>query len=229
MRFRVAEESIPAILQLPARDEAAAPVPAALLLHGYSSEKARLADSVGKALLAKGVASLAIDLPLHGERANGIQSFSRRHPLEMLKLWRLALDECAIALHYLAAFQGVDRTRLALVGYSMGAFLGVIAASRHAEVRALVLAAGGDLPHRTPFGSLMRMAADPIKAVRELNGRPLLMINGRFDKTVTPDQAERLYAAAGQPKELRWFPTGHALRSDAVDFAASWLSEKLSA
>jgi uncharacterized protein len=73
------------------------------------------------------------------------------------------------------------------------------------------------------------MAADPIKAVRELDGRPLLMINGRLDRTVTPDQAERLYAAANQPKELRWFPTGHALRAEAVDFGAEWLAEKLRA
>ena len=61
------------------------------------------------------------------------------------------------------------------------------------------------------------MAADPIRAVQKLDGRPLLMINGRHDRTVTPDQAERLYAAASQPKELRWFPTGHTLRVDAID------------
>jgi predicted esterase len=225
----VGDESIPAILQLPLRNEEAPPVPGALLLHGYASEKALLADTAGKALLARGVASLAIDLPLHGERASGLQSFSRQNPLAMLELWKLALDECATALHYLSARPEIDRQRLGLMGYSMGAFLGVIAAAQHREVRALVLAAGGDLPDSTVFGNLVRMAADPITAVRQLNGRPLLMVNGRFDRTVTADQAERLYAAASQPKELRWFQTGHRLPADAVEFAAKWLSEKLSA
>jgi predicted esterase len=229
LRFRVGDESIPAILQLPLWDQQAPTVPAALLLHGYASEKALLADTAGKALLAKGVASLAIDLPLHGERTSGLQSFSRQNPLAMLDLWKLALDECATALHYLAAHKEIDARRLGLMGYSMGAYLGVIAASQHRQVRAIVLAAGGDLPDNTVFGNLVRMAADPTIAVRQLDGRPLLMVNGRFDRTVTADQAERLYAAASQPKELRWFQTGHRLPPNAVEFAAQWLSDKLSA
>jgi len=166
-------------------------------------------------------------MPLHGERATELQSFSKRNPMEMVKLWRLALEECTVALRYLCARPEVDAGRLGLIGYSMGAFLGVIAASRHEQFKAVVLAAGGDLPLDTPFGSLVRMAADPIRAVRELNGRPLLMIHGRHDRTVTPDQAERLYAAAREPKELRWFPTGHTLRTDAIEFAAKWLGEKI--
>ena len=227
LSFRTGEEHIPAILQLPDRHEESDPVPAALLLHGYSSNKERLADSAGKALLGHGIATLAIDLPLHGERARELESASRRNPMEMVTLWRLALDECATALRYICARPEIDTERLGIVGYSMGAFLGIITASRHEEFKAVVLAAGGDLPTNTPFGSLIRMAADPIRAVRALDGRPLLMINGRFDRTVTPDQAERLYAAASQPKELRWFPTGHTLRVDAIEFAAKWLEEKL--
>ena len=229
LTFRTAEENIPAILLLPDTHEDAPPVPGALLLHGYSSNKERLADSAGVALLQRGVATLSIDLPLHGERARELQSFSQRNPMEMVKLWRLALDECTTALRYLCARPEVDTKRLGIVGYSMGAFLGVIAASRHEEFRAVVLAAGGDLPTNTPFGSLIRLAADPIRAVQKLDGRPLLMINGRHDRTVTPDQAERLYAAASQPKELRWFPTGHTLRAEAIEFAGRWLEEKLKA
>lgn len=225
--FRTGDESIPAILQLPDVHDEAPPVPAALLLHGYSSNKERLADSAGKALLALGVATVAIDLPLHGERATELNSFSQRNPLELVQLWRLGLAECTTALRYMCARPEIDVERLGIVGYSMGSFLSVIAASQHQEFRAVVLAAGGDLPTNTPFGSLIRMAADPIRAVRRLDGRPLLMINGRHDRTVTPDQAERLYAAANQPKELRWFPTGHTLRVDAIEFSAKWLAEKL--
>ncbi|HEY0996866.1 MAG TPA: hypothetical protein VGD77_12805, partial [Gemmatimonadaceae bacterium] len=58
-------EEVPAILLLPASARA---VPAALLLHGYTSRKERMAESLGMALLRQGIASLSIDLPLHGER-----------------------------------------------------------------------------------------------------------------------------------------------------------------
>ena len=49
-------ELVPAIFQSP---DATGPFPAALILHGFSSDKERMADSIGRALLARGVASLA--------------------------------------------------------------------------------------------------------------------------------------------------------------------------
>src|SRR4051794_22928670 len=61
-------EPIPAILQLPA---ASGPVAGVLLLHGFSSRKERMADSIGRVLVSRGVASLSIDLPLYGAREGG--------------------------------------------------------------------------------------------------------------------------------------------------------------
>ena len=58
---------IPALLRLPTAAEQA---PAALLLHGYASRKEDMAEPVGEALLPLGIASLSIDLPLHGDRAD---------------------------------------------------------------------------------------------------------------------------------------------------------------
>src|SRR5205085_1653313 len=56
-------EQVPAVFMRPA---GTGRVPAALLLHGLSSSKERMSDSIGRALADRGVASLAIDLPLHG-------------------------------------------------------------------------------------------------------------------------------------------------------------------
>ena len=44
---------------------------------------------------------------------------------------------------------------------------------------------------------------DPLKAVRRLAGRPLLMTHGRHDRTVRPTDADRLFAAAGMEPTLR--------------------------
>ena len=110
----------------------------------------------------------------------------------------------------------------------MGSFLGVMVAARSDHVKALVLAAGGDLPENTPFERVVRTVADPIRAVRRLEGRPLLMIHGTRDRTVRPEQATRLFEAAAEPKELRWYDTGHWLPDAATRDAAVWLKRELS-
>jgi fermentation-respiration switch protein FrsA (DUF1100 family) len=115
------------------------------------------------------------------------------------------------------------------VGYSLGAYVGVAAASRDKRVRAVVLAAAGDLPLGTPFERLIRTVADPLKAVRRLSGRPLLMTHGRLDRTVLPADADRLFAAAGEPKEMRWWNTGHILPAEAIEDVAEWLVRQLKA
>ena len=45
--------------------------------------------------------------------------------------------------------------------------------------------------------------------------------------TVTPAQAERLYAAAAEPKTIRWWESGHYLPDAAIDDAAEWLRAAL--
>ena len=231
---------LPAVLLLPASD--AMPAPAALLLHGFSSRKEQMAETVGVALLAKGIASLSIDLPLHGARIEegnetswgivggyerSFDSRAMRSPLAIAGAWRTAQRDAKLALAYVGARREVDRARLAVMGYSMGSFLGVQTAADESAVRALVLAAGGDLPDAMPYARALRLLSNPVRAVRKLDGRPLLMLHGRRDPTVRPDQAQRLFDAATEPKELRWYEAGHHLPPHALDDAASWLLQRL--
>jgi fermentation-respiration switch protein FrsA (DUF1100 family) len=235
-------ERVPAVLLLPDAATREHPAPGAVLLHGFTSRKEQMAEMVGTTLLAQGVASLAIDLPLHGERiaegqgstwgsgdhARSVDRSAFGNPLALAGSWRTAQRETSLALGYLGARAEVDRERLAMVGYSMGSFLGVLVAAGEPRVRALVLAAGGDLPDGTPFARVVRALADPLRAVKRFDGRPLLMVHGRRDPTVTPAQAQRLFDAAQEPKELRWYDAGHYLPARAIDEAAAWLVEKLS-
>ena len=217
---------VPAILLLP---DAPEPVPAAVLVHGYTSRKEHVAEPVGKALLAQGVASLSLDLPLHGTRADPVQKQSMFEPTRVVKLWRQALADVRLGLRYLAARPEVDGKKLALLGYSMGSFLSVVIAADDPAVRALVLAAGGDLPEATPFSALARMVADPVRAVKQIDGRPLLMVHGKRDRTVTPAQAKRLFAAANEPKNIIWYDAGHWLPAQASERVAEWLRRELRA
>ena len=198
--------------------------PAALLLHGLSSTKERMSDSIGRALALRGVASLAIDLPLHGERSGDVRELSPVRPFAIVEKWKLALTDAVAALDYLAEHPGVDGSELALVGYSLGAFLAVQLASQDSRIEGVALAAGGDLPDDIPFERVVRAVADPVKSIRRVN-KPLLMINGQFDRTVTPAQARRLHEAAREPKTIRWYRGGHWPPDSELDAAAAWIAD----
>lgn len=223
----VGDERVPGILLLPATPRLS---PAALLLHGYSSDKERMAGSVGRMLLGHGVASLAVDLPLHGARASGaagIPAAELRNPLALARRWRAALAEVRDALRALKWVPEIDPERIAIMGYSMGSFIALMVAADDPTIRALALGAGGDLPSELPFGPIVRTLVDPVRAVRRFAGRPILMVHGRHDRTITPDQAERLFAAASEPKRMVWYNGGHWLPDGAVRDAAAWLAAQL--
>lgn len=219
-------ELVPAILQFPPKRPRG--VAAVVLLHGFSSQKERMANSFGRALLAHGVASIAIDLPLHGAREAGIEGMSLRNPLALVQKWRLAVREANHAIHYLVERDEIDACRVGIAGYSLGAYLSVTVASKNKFVRAVALAAGGDLPEETPFASIARTIADPQRAVRSIAGRPLCMINGRYDQTIRPAQARSLFDAATEPKELHWYNGGHWPPQPVIDQTAAGLAERLS-
>jgi dienelactone hydrolase len=216
-------EQVPGILICPS----GGPHPAALLLHGLSSTKEKMADSVGLALAKRGIASLAIDLPLHGEREGTVRDLSPTRPFAIISHWRLAVTDSTAALDFLADHRSIDASSLAVVGYSLGAFLSVQIASGDSRIEAVVLAAGGDLPDDLPFQALVRSVADPVKAIRRMN-KPVLMINGQFDRTVAPAQARRLHEAAREPKTIRWYRGGHWPPASEIDAAAEWISQRFS-
>jgi len=224
LEFRTRDvPSVPATLLLPGT----APAPGVLLIHGYSSRKEHMAENVGRVFLGHGLASLAIDLPLHGTRRDPVAQQALSNPLDLLRHWRLALKETRLAIHFLRARAEVDPARVAVVGYSLGSYLATMLAADEPSVQAVVVAAGGDLPTGIPFGTLARTVVDPLRAVRKLKGRPLLVIHGRRDRTVLPEQAQRLYDAALEPREIRWWDAGHYLPTPAIDHAAEWLSARL--
>jgi len=213
-------EHVPATLLLPSSEPTS---PAVLLLHGFSSSKERMVQSVGRALQQRGVASLALDLPFHGERG-GDGAPPYRNPIALVTAWRAAVREARAAIEWLGAQPEIEGERLGVLGYSLGGFLALMMASEEPAVRVVTLAAAGDLPDSTPYLSLLRRAVDPLRAVRQLASRPLLLVNGRRDTTTRPAQAERLFARAEEPKELYWYEGGHWPPVSAIEHAAEWMS-----
>ena len=218
-------ERVPAVWLEPA---AAAASPAALLLHGFSSSKEQMAQAIGRALLARGVASLALDLPFHGER-QGADREIPRNPLALVGAWKTAIAESRAAVTWLGAQPGIDAARIGVVGYSLGGFLALMTAAEEERLRVVALAAAGDLPDQTPYATLVRGLVDPLRAASRLDGRPLLLVNGRRDRTTRPAQAERLFAAAPEPKTITWYDGGHWPPPAAIEGTAEWVADQLGA
>jgi dienelactone hydrolase len=202
--------------------------PAALLLHGLTSHKERMSNAIGRALLKRGVASLALDLPMHGERADGKPPRSFNNPVALVVAWRTALHEITHAVAWLREQPEVDAEHVGIVGYSLGGFLAIMAAAEEPALKVVLLASAGDLPDATPYAAIVRGLVDPLRAARKLAGRPLLLVNGRRDTTTRPAQAERLYEAANEPKSITWYDGGHWPPSARIDSAAQWFAEHIS-
>ena len=133
LTLELAGARVPAIGLFPVTDH---PAPGVLLLHGYSSSKERLSSTMGKSLAARGIASLAIDLPLHGSRDDEIVDEARSNPFGLMQQWKKALAEARDAVAWLSEQPAIDSDRLAVAGYSLGSYIALeTAASEPREWR----------------------------------------------------------------------------------------------
>lgn len=234
------------LLVLPKQGKA--PHPLVLLLHPLGANKeamGRLASELAK----KGLASLALDAPAHGERAEKAPpELTSRTALGMQRRFIQAVIDYRRALDYLSTRKDVDMQHIGALGVSMGGFTVVLLAAVDERVKAIVVeAAGGDWLTITrkavgavgerlreqiglePTEEIKRLVAtiDPLNFIARLKGRPLLIQHGKNDEIVPPECAQKLFDAAHPPKEIQWFDSDHSLPPEARDEAVMWLFEKL--
>jgi dienelactone hydrolase len=96
----------------------------------------------------------------------------------------------------------VDAGRTAYAGFSLGTILGALFCAGEPRVRAAALAIGG--------GGVGPAEADPASHIARFAPRPLLFVNATLDQRISRERAERLHAAAGEPKQVLWFECGHS-------------------
>lgn len=197
-------EKIPALFHLPG--EGVTRVPAVLLVHGLSGYK-EFKDIQGLGLRDAGFATLAIDMPAHGERFFG----ERLRPG--------AEEDCVAALEWLAAQPEVDPDRLILLGGSMGGHWVVRTAACTTRARACVALA-------TLFGFGQRAQEEPTPRGRRLKV-PFLM--REFARVVGSTDPEELRQIASQftledaaPRVRCPVFLGHGTDDTIVPFSDAW-------
>ncbi|MEK7324278.1 MAG: alpha/beta fold hydrolase [Chloroflexota bacterium] len=190
---------------------------AVLALHGYHSTRDEMLNEA-KLLADHGYGALIIEARAHGYSEGELITFGLKEALDA----RAGLD-------YLLARPDVDPDRIGALGNSQGAVTLLLATAQYPEIKACV----GNSPYASlqdeiatgvkafagldpfPFAPLIQFFAEreagftaeavaPINHIAQISPRPVFLMQGGSDATIPTDSGQRLYDAAGEPKEL-WF------------------------
>jgi dienelactone hydrolase len=144
------------------------------------------------------------------------------------------------AMDFLLAQPDVDSERFAYVGHDFGGMYGVLAGSLDKRPsHYVIMAATPRFPDWYLYApklegeareAFIRQMADidPIAHVGNLSPAPILFQFATDDFHVPRERAEEFFAAAGKPKELRWYQAGHGLNDEATKERMEWLINSLS-
>lgn len=131
------------------------------------------------------------------------------------------------AVDYLEARPEIDATRLAYLGVSQGSAYGVIFAALEDRFKAVVLLDGGF------FLGPVRPGRDQVDFAPRIK-KPVLMVNGRYDFTFSPDRAQipllRMIGSPEADKRRVVFETPHDISQDKADLSKEvlgWLDKYL--
>ncbi len=197
--------------------------PAVLLLHGFTGQRIEagfLFVTLGRLLAQRGIAAVTFDFRHSGESDGSFDQM-------------LVTGELADALRMTTWLQSqpfADRTRLGLLGFSLGGLLAAACMARTDAYRALTLLApttvanicrfageqAADAPVTVGCHQLHRDFFRDVKTLNPVadvirNPRPTLLVQGTEDQAVTP-AVSQAYVAALQRTQV---PCEHALIAGA--------------
>jgi dienelactone hydrolase len=143
------------------------------------------------------------------------------------------------AMDLLLSQPNVDSKRFAYVGHDFGGMYGVLAGSLDQRpTHYVVMAATPRFPDwylylpklegeaREAFIRQMS-EIDPITHIPNVAPAHVLFQFGTHDPHVSRERAEEFFAAAKEPKEMKWYEAGHALNPDATQDRKIWTTKKL--
>lgn len=218
-------DRVPGIVLVPKGTAARAGV---IFMHGGGGSRV---DFLGDAsqLAERDAVALTIDSPFARSESEEVRAGSVPPDLAH-ELMVQNVKDLLRGLDVLVQRYDVDPERLAVVGYSLGVQQAATAAALDDRVRAVVLIAGRANPSRTPGDAAWEeqfRSIDTAHFAPELAPASVLVQGGERDTIIPREELEELYAAASEPKELRWYDAGHEMSEQAGRERVEWLSEEL--
>lgn len=224
------------------------PYPTVCVCHGIPARIPDPSDR-GYPLLAEQICQHGFAVLIFNFRGTGASGGN----LDMLGWTR----DLRAVVDYLYVLPEVDRSRFYLLGFSGGAAVSVYVAAQDRRVSSVVACAcpaeftfftktdepqslidnfrsigairDDDFPYSTQEWLSGFKLVSPIDYVAGISPRPLLLVHGSQDETVEVSQAHKLYAQAGEPKQLVIVDgAGHRLRQhgEAMATVLGWLKSR---
>jgi fermentation-respiration switch protein FrsA (DUF1100 family) len=185
--------------------------------HGYKSNRGEMLNEAAM-LHRRGYGVLLTSIRAHDRSEGDLITFGAREARDVRAWYSFASD-----------LPEVDLTRIGILGNSLGGTLAILAAADNPGIAAV--AANSAFSSLTdtvdtsirfftglppfPFVPLIRFwaeargdfdaeAIDAKQWIGRISPRPVLLMQGGNDVVIAPESGQRLYDAAGEPKEL-WF------------------------
>jgi len=228
-------ERVPSLISTPS---GSGRFPCIVFLHGYGGSKEDILSFAGL-IAAEGYAIIAIDAEFHGERREEGKALYSPNLEESRNGIIQTIIDLRRAVDYIETREEIDGERIGYVGGSMGGILGAIFIGVEPRIKAAaLLVAGGNM-------SLMIMKSqhsaipairkyleeqgmtyeelqealnpvDPLNFIGNFSPRPVVFHLGKYDQIVPAEAGEQLYKAAGEPKQVYWYDSGHDLPLELV-------------
>ena len=188
-----------------------------MMQHGYKSNRTEMLNEA-EMMYRHGYGILLTTVRAH-DGSDGETITFGMHEVDDLEAW----------YQYLLSREDIDPNKIGILGNSYGGMLAIEYAARNKNIKAVVADCAfsslndtvsttveyfTDLP-AFPFAPLIVFWAeresgfktedvDTTKWIAQLSPRPVFLMQGGADVVISADSGQRLYDAAGEPKEL-WF------------------------
>jgi dienelactone hydrolase len=210
--------------------------PAVIYAHGAGGDRYELLAEATK-LAQRGAVTMTLDMSYSPRRARrlptqGIPGVRARTQVEVD-----SVRDIRRSVDLLRSLPEVDDDRIGYVGWSAGARMGAIAAGVERRIKAFDLVAGG----ATPVSEYLDAAPeelrpqlepilnrnDPLRYVGHASPSALFFQNGNQDEIVPIPALRALADAGSDPKEVRWYDSGHVPSEKAWADSRTWLGDEL--
>jgi len=217
------------------------PRPTAILLHGFTGSKNEAHDLFLKAsnhLVSHGFSTVRFDFR-YGKTGTNLNESEGEIADMTPSEW---ISDARRMVSFVSGDSGVDPSRIALVGISMGGLTAICEAARDERVAAVVAwSAPSDLSQDEArlrrLESIVSRRSDafrrsvernvPRRSVSGISPRPVLIVHGSADDVVSIREAHELFENAKDPRSL--YVIGGAdhtfsrNEAEVIETTASWL------